>query len=229
MFDTVQIGKKIAELRKMNDLTQFELADKLSISYQAVSNWERGNSMPDISRLTELAEIFAVTIDEILGRPNPVVNAIVSFDAADIVKHSDEEICEAGEILKPSVIAEIIRNTDYDPRVLCTFLHLLDNTAIALLAEENIKNGRNIGIFLPYLCDEKVDELAETAREKGESINMYLPFMSKARLKAFAYDAFKEGGIGQISNYLVHMKDADILEFAKLASLNKDPISESRD
>ena len=54
-------------------MTQFELADRLGISYQAVSNWERGNSMPDIAKLPELAEIFGVTVDEILGGGNPVV------------------------------------------------------------------------------------------------------------------------------------------------------------
>ena len=66
MFDTVKIGKRIAELRKKRDMTQFEIADRLGISYQAVSNWERGNSMPDIAKLPELAEIFGVTVDEIL-------------------------------------------------------------------------------------------------------------------------------------------------------------------
>ena len=45
MFDTVKIGKRIAELRKKRDMTQFEIADRLGISYQAVSNWERGDSL----------------------------------------------------------------------------------------------------------------------------------------------------------------------------------------
>lgn len=43
-----------------------ELADRMNISYQAVSNWERGNTMPDISKLPELAEIFGVSIEELL-------------------------------------------------------------------------------------------------------------------------------------------------------------------
>ncbi|MCM3629479.1 helix-turn-helix transcriptional regulator [Paenibacillus glycanilyticus] len=42
------------------------LADQLDISYQAVSNWERGESMPDISKLPQLAHIFDVRIDDIL-------------------------------------------------------------------------------------------------------------------------------------------------------------------
>lgn len=45
-------------------MTQMELADKLDISFQAVSNWERGNTMPDISKFPELAEIFHISVDE---------------------------------------------------------------------------------------------------------------------------------------------------------------------
>ena len=43
------------------------LADRLGISFQAVSNWERGVSMPDIAKLGELSELLNVSIDEILG------------------------------------------------------------------------------------------------------------------------------------------------------------------
>ena len=45
MFDTKIIGKKIAALRKAKDMTQMELADQMFVSYQAVSNWERGNKI----------------------------------------------------------------------------------------------------------------------------------------------------------------------------------------
>ncbi|MBN2793929.1 MAG: helix-turn-helix transcriptional regulator [Clostridia bacterium] len=46
------------------------LADELGVSFQAVSNWERGNSMPDISKLPEIAECLNSTIDFILGNSN---------------------------------------------------------------------------------------------------------------------------------------------------------------
>lgn len=68
MFDTKEIGRKISEFRKVSNMTQMELADRLNISFQAVSNWERGNSMPDISKLPELAELFGISIDELLGK-----------------------------------------------------------------------------------------------------------------------------------------------------------------
>mgnify|MGYP002555568186 CR=1 FL=1 len=59
MFDMQQMGIRISNLRKAAQLTQTELADRLGISFQAVSNWERGLSMPDISKLAELASLFA--------------------------------------------------------------------------------------------------------------------------------------------------------------------------
>ena len=44
MFETVKVGRRIAQFRKKKNMTQFELADALGISFQAVSNWERGVS-----------------------------------------------------------------------------------------------------------------------------------------------------------------------------------------
>lgn len=67
MFDAEKIGKHIRELRMQNNMTQIMLADELNVSYQAVSNWERGYSMPDISKLEDLSRIFSCTIDELLG------------------------------------------------------------------------------------------------------------------------------------------------------------------
>ena len=78
MFNMENIGLKISELRKSKDMTQMELADKMNISFQAVSNWERGNSMPDISKLPELAEIFGVSVDDIIGKKRALLDSIVT-------------------------------------------------------------------------------------------------------------------------------------------------------
>lgn len=61
------IGEKIAQLRKQFGMTQEQLAEKLSISSQAVSKWETGVTSPDISLLPQIAETFHISIDELLG------------------------------------------------------------------------------------------------------------------------------------------------------------------
>lgn len=66
------IGQKIKELRRKNDLTQEKLADSLGVSYQAVSKWETGVSSPDLSLIVPLARLFEVTTDELLGRVRKV-------------------------------------------------------------------------------------------------------------------------------------------------------------
>jgi 2-polyprenyl-3-methyl-5-hydroxy-6-metoxy-1,4-benzoquinol methylase/DNA-binding XRE family transcriptional regulator len=61
------IHLKIAVLRKKRNITQQELGDAIGVSYQTISKWENGVTMPDIGMLPELAEYFHVTVDELLG------------------------------------------------------------------------------------------------------------------------------------------------------------------
>ena len=63
----LNIGTNIKRLRLIKGLTQEQLADLLSISSAAVSKWEAKNTYPDITMLFPLAEIFGVTVDELLG------------------------------------------------------------------------------------------------------------------------------------------------------------------
>ena len=65
-IDREAFGAFLAGLRKEKGLTQKELAQKLYVSDKAVSKWERGLSLPDISLLTPLAEILGVTVTELL-------------------------------------------------------------------------------------------------------------------------------------------------------------------
>ena len=65
-MDQEKIGKFIKKLRKDNNLTQDELAKKLGVTYQAVSKWENGKSIPDIAILKDISILFNVNIDELL-------------------------------------------------------------------------------------------------------------------------------------------------------------------
>ena len=60
------LADKIMEERKKNGWSQEELADKLSVSRQAVSKWESAQSVPDLQRVIQLAEIFNVSTDYLL-------------------------------------------------------------------------------------------------------------------------------------------------------------------
>ena len=62
----LKIGDKIKSLRKAQDITQEKLAAYLNISYQAVSKWENGTALPDITLVPQIANFFGVSADELL-------------------------------------------------------------------------------------------------------------------------------------------------------------------
>lgn len=66
----IQLGGNIAAYRKKFGLTQAGLAEKLNYSDKAVSKWERGESLPDVMTLIQLAELFEVTVNDLLADPN---------------------------------------------------------------------------------------------------------------------------------------------------------------
>lgn len=69
-MDQERIGKLIKELRKNNNLTQKDLADSLGVTYQAVSKWENGKNIPDISILKELSNKYNIDINDLLEGNN---------------------------------------------------------------------------------------------------------------------------------------------------------------
>ena len=66
-MNQIKIGEFIAEQRKANKLTQAALAEKLGITDRAVSKWERGKGLPDVSLMLELCEILGITVNELLS------------------------------------------------------------------------------------------------------------------------------------------------------------------
>ncbi len=68
----LQIGNNIASFRKQRVMTQAELAEKLNYSDKAVSKWERGESVPDVMTLAQIAELFGVGIDALIGNTSAV-------------------------------------------------------------------------------------------------------------------------------------------------------------
>ena len=195
MFDMRKIGKRIAELRKSKNITQMALADMMGISFQAVSNWERGESMPDISKLGELSEIFGVSIDDILCNKR----------AAEIV----EEI-SAGE--KPS---------DITPEELTETVPLMAPRQ----AEESIKENKNkmtisqLASLAPFMNEDDLGEMAKEAAKNGgtlEDIAVLAAFMNEDDLGEIAKEAVKNGGtLEDIAVLAPFMDEDDLGEIVK--------------
>lgn len=85
---TQPIGQIIKRLRKAKNMTQDELAEQLNISAQAISKWENGTSMPDISQIVPLASVFGVNTDTLFGlnESSPDQEAIRIIDEAERIQ-----------------------------------------------------------------------------------------------------------------------------------------------
>ena len=87
------MGQIIKDLRKKNGFTQEELAERLGVTYQAVSKWENNTGMPDISQVVPLASIFGVSTDVLFG----IADTTENEEAWKIVQHAGS-IEKYGEI-----------------------------------------------------------------------------------------------------------------------------------
>lgn len=67
MLDKQKVGKAISEQRKQKGMTQKQLADLLHVSYQAVSRWEQGISLPSVDIIYHIAQILKTTVDSLLS------------------------------------------------------------------------------------------------------------------------------------------------------------------
>ena len=139
MFDMNKIGKKIKTARTEKNMTQMDLADAMGISYQAVSNWERGNSMPDISKLPELCNILGLNLDEFLGDDDTVetVKKMIADEEAPITL---EELADVAPIVPPKKMGQILVDNENED-------DFIDIDALIALA--------------PFLDDDYLNELAE--------------------------------------------------------------------
>ena len=108
------LAEKIMEERKKNGWSQEELAEKLSVSRQAVSKWESAQSIPDLQRVIQLSEIFGVSTDYLLKdeceTPQPIEGVEPSDKDFPLKKVSVEDANDFMEVRKknaPKIAAAV--------------------------------------------------------------------------------------------------------------------------
>lgn len=145
-----KVGEQISVLRKRKSLTQAELGERLNISFQAVSKWERGESLPDTAILTDLANILETTIDNILNGGEKMMNYRGKITVSDMRK-GIECLGEMGNLLgKDNIIYRYAinginekMNTDIEP---CFTDEYVFECFVAEAIIQNLKAGAYIDI-----------------------------------------------------------------------------------
>ena len=115
MFDADLFCANLSILRRNADMTQSELVDRLNLTRQAVSRYEKGDSFPDISILVKIAEIFGITIDELIGAGSPTEGEQELLKSAALGRDLRTCHCNVQELeniapfLKPSVLDRAVQ------------------------------------------------------------------------------------------------------------------------
>lgn len=93
-------AKKLTSLRRHHSLSQEALAEKIGVSRQAISRWERGEASPDTDNVLSIAKLYGISVDDILGdKTAEAVISEIKNKKEDTVKVS--EICEEAKIKEP--------------------------------------------------------------------------------------------------------------------------------
>jgi transcriptional regulator with XRE-family HTH domain len=101
-------GQRLTNLRKQHNMTQNDIAQKLNISYQAVSKWENDITSPDIDSLIALADIFEISVDELLGRKQEEKVNVESKDFNHLI--CTIEIGDEDDTMKFNLPLSIVEN-----------------------------------------------------------------------------------------------------------------------
>lgn len=107
----VEIAQRLAELRRERGFSQEGLAEQLGLSRQAVSKWERAESAPDMGNLIALADLYEVTLDELL-RVSPEVEEDMRFESQERAESVETEAAAAAATAAevpeaPKVVVEV--------------------------------------------------------------------------------------------------------------------------
>lgn len=226
------IGKRISNFRKDKNITQMELADKLGISFQAVSNWERGETMPDISKLPELAQIFDVSIDDILGNKNEsiILKNVIEGKTEEYFKENNipkEEIANIAPILKTEQNDEIIQGIKDKLTIddIMDMAPFISDAALNLCAHKVYESDGIGGIIklAPFMEEELIDKYSwESYKDNGITNGLIgmCPFMEDETINKIAFDAVKTYGMKAVKPMLPFI-DEDVLDEFVKSFLNK--------
>ena len=147
-MDIKKVGEQISALRKEKGITQSELGERIGVSFQAVSKWERGETLPDTAVLPDLAKILETSVDFILTGCEKVSAYKGKFTVSDMrrgldcLKNSGEYLGKDNLIYRAAIKGI---NTDLNTDIEKAFND--DYVYEAFLAEAIIQNLIN-GLYI---------------------------------------------------------------------------------
>jgi len=147
----MDVANRLFELRKKKNLSQEELADRIGVSRQAVSKWERAESSPDTSNLIELAKLYEVSLDELLFTTEPTKRpkkegaefVSISLDGIHVIEKDGSEV----HVGLKGIKVKNSSDPDFDPEIDMTW----DEAKIKLKTQIYMKSPVALLTLAAYL------------------------------------------------------------------------------
>ena len=219
MFDQQRIGANIMKARKAKGYTQMTLADALGVSFQAVSNWERGQTCPDIANLSELSRVLDLSIDELLGnrRAAEITREIAEDKTPEL---QPEELQQVAPLLtgEQADKAAGVSASDFAAlAALAPFLseEFLGEAVITLYERTGSLDGAMS--LAPFMAEDDIGELASliVPKEGVAGLTKLAPFMNEDELGDFVLEQFQKGGLKDINSLLPFLNDNVLCELTE--------------
>ena len=219
MFDQQRIGANIMKARKAKGYTQMTLADALGVSFQAVSNWERGQTCPDIANLSALSRLLDISIDELLGNRR----------AAEITREIAEDKTPELQPEELQQVAPLLTGEQADKAAGVSASDFAALTALAPFLSEEFLGEAVITLYertgsldgamslAPFMAEDDIGELASliVPKEGVAGLTKLAPFMNEDELGDFVLAQFQKGGLKDINSLLPFLNDNVLCELAE--------------
>lgn len=192
MFDINRIAEILKNARVKTNLTQSALAEQIGVTYQAVSNWERGSALPDISNLSNLCSIIDINPYELLGMKSDNLAEAVLSGAWDLEKATIREIASVAPMIPPEQVMSAIRkkgNGVEDMAIMAEIAPFVDDGFLEEIGQSMTPS--RVGEILamaPFVSEElcaawidKVEDFSDFDLDVG-TLSALAPFLSEEQM-----------------------------------------------
>jgi len=190
LFNIIKFGAHISKLRKAADMTQSELADKINVSRQAISKYERGESFPDISIVLMIAKALNVSAESLMNAGEATQNeSEILLNQSPPISIAVNEVMNIAPLLKPSVLdklTEPLKKQGIDISSIVALSEYMSVESVEELidgADLNTANPDLLKLLIPLLNDDSKLNIFEQILEGKLSwqfmhvLGPYLEFM----------------------------------------------------
>lgn len=227
-MDMKMIGKRILDARREKGMTQMALADEMMVSYQAVSNWERGLTMPDITKLPQLCEILNLSIETLLGKvsTNPLVQKAIHPNQS-VEQVTVQDIESVGAIIPTQEVDEALKSI----KETCTFEEIIQiapfastktlDALVDIALEKSSITSKEMALVLgqlaPFISDEKINDLVQRLglEEQEETLFTLLPFLNEASLETLLHRYLDSNREAFAMTLVPFLNDAQVEQLAE--------------